>query len=249
MLFLDLTLDSPPENLALDEALLLDAEEHQAPREVVRIWESPPTFVVLGSSSRYEVEAKVANCQRDGVPILRRASGGAAIVTGRGCLMYGVLLDFGRSPHLRLIDQAHRHVLGLLVEAISKRVAGVEHVGTSDLAIAGRKFSGNSIRCKREHGLYHGTLLYDFPLACIAEYLGTPPRQPDYRRGRSHEAFVTNLSVAREELVAAVREAFSAREALAAWPRERHATARARKIRARRLDSAALRAVAVRMEV
>ncbi len=221
MLFLDLTLDSPQENLALDEALLLDAEEHEGPHEVVRIWESPATFVVLGSSSRYEVEANVANCQRDGVPILRRASGGAAIVTGRGCLMYAVLIDFERSPHLRLIDQAHRHVLGLLAESLSKRVAGVEHVGTSDLAIADRKFSGNSMRCKREHGLYHGTLLYDFPLACIAEYLRTPPRQPDYRRGRSHEAFVTNLSVTREELVAAVRDAFSAYEPLHTRPSDR----------------------------
>ncbi len=77
------------------------------------------------------------------------------------------------------------------------------------------------MRCKREHALYHGTLLYDFPLACIAEYLGTPPRQPDYRRGRSHEAFVTNLLVTREVLVNTVREAFSAREPLAAWPRDR----------------------------
>jgi lipoate-protein ligase A len=221
MLYLDLTLDSPQENLALDEAQLLDVEEKDGPREVVRIWESPATFVVLGSSSRYEVEANVANCQRDGVPILRRASGGAAIVTGRGCLMYAVLIDFERSPHLRLIDQAHRHVLGALAMSLSNRVPGVEHVGTSDLAIAGRKFSGNSMRCKREHALYHGTLLYDFPVECIADYLGTPPRQPNYRAGRSHEAFVTNLSVTREELVAAVREAFTAHEPLFAWPRDR----------------------------
>ncbi len=124
MLFLDLTLDSPQENLALDEALLLDADEHGGPREVVRIWESPATFVVLGSSSRYEVEANVANCQRDGVPILRRTSGGAAIVTGRGCLMYAVLIDFERSPHLRLIDQAHRHVLGTACRVSLEASAG-----------------------------------------------------------------------------------------------------------------------------
>ena len=135
--------------------------------------------------------------------------------------MYAVLIDFERSPHLRPIDQAHRHVLGLLAESLSKLVHGVEHVGTSDLAIADHKFSGNSMRCKRDHAIYHGTLLYDFPLACITKYLGTPPRQPDYRRGRPHEAFVTNLLVTREELVAAVREAFSAHEPLVAWPRDR----------------------------
>jgi lipoate---protein ligase len=220
MQFLDLTLDTPAENLALDEALLVEAEQKNSPADVLRLWESPTTVVVLGSSSRYESEAIVANCVREGVPILRRASGGAAIVTGRGCLMYSVLLSYLRRPHLRMIDEAHRHVLGKLARTFSKRLPAIEHLGTSDLALGRRKFSGNSMRCKREHVLYHGTLLYDFPLDCIAMYLGTPPRQPDYRRARPHETFVTNLPLAREEIVAAVREAFSAHAPLDAWPRE-----------------------------
>jgi lipoate-protein ligase A len=220
MQFLELTLETPAENLALDEALLVAAEEDEAPAEVLRLWESPTTVVVLGSSSRYESETIVASCLRDGVPILRRASGGAAIVTGLGCLMYGVVLSYERQPHLRMIEEAHRHVLGALARSFSKRVRGVEHLGTSDLALGGRKFSGNSMRCKRGHLLYHGTLLYDFPLPCIAEYLGTPARQPTYRKNRPHEEFVTNLPLSRDDLIAAVREGFSAHEPIAAWPRE-----------------------------
>jgi lipoate-protein ligase A len=220
MLFLDLTLNSPEENLALDEALLVEAEEDGAMVEVLRVWESPTTFVVIGSSSRYESEAVVTNCLRDGVPILRRTSGGAAIVTGPGCLMYAVVLSYKRRPHLRMIDEAHRHVLGALARSLSKYTPGVEHLGTSDLAIAGRKFSGNSMRCKREHVLYHGTLLYNFPLTCIAEYLGTPPRQPSYRKARTHDEFVTNLPLSRDDVIEVVREAFSANGPLDAWPRE-----------------------------
>ena len=39
MLFFDLTLDAPAENLALDEALLLEGEDTPKPREVLRLWE------------------------------------------------------------------------------------------------------------------------------------------------------------------------------------------------------------------
>src|SRR5262245_157649 len=108
MLILNLTLDTPAENLALDEALLLAAEESPEPQAVLRIWEPRQTFVVLGSSSRYETEANVDACAADGVPILRRPSGGAAIVTGPGCLMYAVVLSYEHHPHLQAIDEAHR---------------------------------------------------------------------------------------------------------------------------------------------
>jgi lipoate-protein ligase A len=93
-------------------------------------------------------------------------------------------------------------------------------MGTSDLAIAGRKFSGNSLRCKRDHLLYHGTLLYDFDLTLLGRLLKMPPRQPPYRAGRSHGEFVTNLSLPRDQLVQALAAAFGAAEPLDGYPHE-----------------------------
>jgi lipoate-protein ligase A len=221
MLLLDLTLDSAAENLALDEALLLEAEEAAGPYEVLRVWESDQTFVVIGSSSKVVGEVNVPSCRSDGVPVLRRSSGGAAIVTGPGCLMYAVVLSYDRHPHLRAVDLAHRHVLGRLAASIGRHIDGVREAGTSDLAIFDRKFSGNSLRCKRSHLVYHGTLLYGFPLEQIGHYLRFPERQPEYRQGRTHGEFVTNLPLDRATLVHAVREAFEAGESLREWPRER----------------------------
>jgi lipoate-protein ligase A len=223
MLILNLTLDTPAENLALDEALLLVAEESSGPQEVVRIFEPRQTFVVLGSSSRHGIEANGQACAADGVPILRRPSGGAAIVTGPGCLMYAVVLSYEHHPHLAAIDEAHRYVLSRLATAIGRRIPGVAPAGVSDLAIRNRKFSGNSMRAKRRHLLYHGTLLYDFPLALVGRFLGAPPRQPEYRANRSHSEFVTNLPIGREALCEAVQEAFDAKETLAEWPRDKTA--------------------------
>lgn len=223
MLFLDLTLNSSAENLALDEALLLEAEDAAQPFELLRLWEPRQTFVVLGSSSRRQDEVHIARCRADSVPVLRRPSGGAAILAGRGCLMYALVLSHERQPQLQAVDIAHRYVLGRLAAGIAARAPGVHQAGVSDLALGDRKFSGNSMRCKRRSLLYHGTLLYDFPLAQIGHYLRAPPRQPDYRRERHHGEFVVNLPLDRAALASAVREAFAAEEALVDWPRERTA--------------------------
>ena len=221
MQWLDLTLDSPAENLALDEALLDVAEESGEPTECLRIWESREPAVVIGRSSKVDVETRRDECARRGVPILRRSSGGAAVVIGPGCLMYAVVLSYQRRPELALLEEAHRFILGRVAAGVRRVVPGVELQGTSDLAWQGRKFSGNSLRCKRSHLLYHGTILYDFPVELVEQLLGVPPRQPAYRRGRSHDQFVVNLPATAETLRQEIVAAWDAPPARVAWPRQR----------------------------
>ena len=193
MRYLDLTLPTAAENLALDEALLEDAEAAGRPAEMLRLWESPQPLVVVGRSSRINVEVRVDACRAAGIPILRRVSGGAAIVAGPGCLMYALVLSYGRRPRLRLLSEAHRYVLGTLAAALRPLAPGVQCRGTSDLAIGEYKFAGNSARCRHDHLLYHGTLLYGFSLELIGRCLAMPPRMPEYRVGRPHGGFVANL--------------------------------------------------------
>jgi len=97
---LDLTLESPAENLALDEALLERAECGTKPLEMLRLWESPQPFVVLGRASRVADEVDQEKCRQLGLPILRRPSGGASVLAGPGCLMYAVILSYQRHPDL-----------------------------------------------------------------------------------------------------------------------------------------------------
>lgn len=218
MHLLDLTLPTPEENLALDEALLETAEAADDHPEVLRLWESPRPLVVIGRSSKIAEEVQRDTCTALDVPVLRRTSGGASIVAGPGCLMYAVILSVKQRPQLASLDAAHRTVLQPLATALAAQMPGVAWEGTSDLALHGRKFSGNSLRCKRGHVLYHGTLLYDFALQQVGELLATAPRQPAYRAGREHDAFVGNLPLGRDALRAAVLAAFPTVGELSAWP-------------------------------
>lgn len=216
---LDLTLETPEENLALDEALLDEADEAGRPTEVLRLWEPTQPIVVVGRSSRVSAEVDCERCQQMGITILRRSSGGATVLTGPGCLMYALVLSHERRPALQMISEAHRFVLETMSDLLASVASGVQPRGTSDLTISGRKFSGNSMRAKRTHLLYHGTLLYDFPLELIAKCLRMPPRQPEYRQERSHDDFLINLSASAAELRNALREGWNAHEPLRAWPR------------------------------
>jgi len=234
MKFLDLTLPTPAENLALDEALLnavdlgprppqtlplasiaaspLMPDQWDANSSVLRIWRAGQPVVVLGRSSQLRQEVHVDLARRRGIPILRRFSGGATVVVGPGCLMYSLLIHLDSKPGLRMLDVAHSWIMGRMLQAIRRIEPSVNFQGTCDLTLDGRKFSGNSLRVGRQWMLYHGTLLLDMQLSLIDELLLHPPREPSYRSGRPHENFVTNLNVDESTLIHALRESWQARE-------------------------------------
>ena len=220
MKLLDLTLESPRENVALDEALLETADE-TGHGEVLRLWEPLQPMVVLGRSTRVNDEVQRDFCQQHGISITRRSSGGASIVTGPGCLMYAVVLSFDTYPAARMIDEAHRTVLEPLTAALRELDPRTERRGTSDLALDDQKFSGNSLRCRRTHFLYHGTILYNFPLPLVAQALATAPRQPEYRQGRDHEAFITNFPTTASDIRQALCAAWPIEGTLDQWPMAR----------------------------
>lgn len=216
---LELTLPTPAENLALDEALLLDAEEGRG-GEVLRLWEWPAPAVVLGAGCRLARDVNEAACQRDGVPIRRRASGGGTVLLGPGCLLYSLILRYDRSPDLHDITASYGYILDRVRAALADLLPGIEHAGVSDLAAAGRKFSGNAQQRKRHHLLHHGTLLYDFDLAQVGRYLRMPERQPDYRGRREHAGFLVNLPVRADELRQRLRRAWGAATLGPTWPED-----------------------------
>ncbi len=209
MKYLDCTLPTPAENLALDEVLLDDGEA--AGDEVLRVWEPPAPFVVVGYGNTLETEVHLEACAREGVPVLRRASGGGTVVQMPGCLCYAVILRADRAPALTGIRETNRYVLSRVAATLAPLVAGtVELAGDTDLALGGRKFAGNSQRRKSRAVLFHGSLLLNADLACIGRLLPQPSRQPAYRGGRSHEEFLINLGLEPADVKQALRRAWEA---------------------------------------
>ncbi|KAA1261057.1 Lipoate-protein ligase LplJ [Rubripirellula obstinata] len=204
---------SPSMQLAIDEAMLFQAEEAGS-AERLRIWEFDQPTIVLGRSSKVDDEVDRQRCEANGISIQRRSSGGATVMGGPGCMMYSVLLSFQQHPGLQKIDQAHLYVMNRVLAAVQNQVPDAVHQGICDLTWQNRKFSGNSLRIARQHLLYHGTVLYDFDLDLLASCLDFAPRQPDYRQSRSHDSFVTNVELDPTVLASDLREQFLAIDAV-----------------------------------
>lgn len=202
--YVDHTYPDIASNLALDEALLLAAEERDG-GPVLRVWESPSLAVVLGASSRLQDEVDVERCHQDGVAIARRSSGGGTVVVGPGALNVTVVLPAVFAPGLDAVDRSQAYVLERVATGLRARVPEVRVQGLGDLTLGDRKFAGSAQRRLKHWFLVHLTMMYDFPVAPIVRYTRSPRRQPGYRAGRSHELFLTNINLSRDDLLDALR--------------------------------------------
>jgi len=218
MTWFDLTLPTPAENLAFDEALL-DGAESGAGGESLRFWESADYFVVVGYANRIASEVNVPACEAEGVPIHRRCSGGGTVLQGPGCLNYALVLRALEGTPLASIPGANGHIMERNRAAVERLLGRPVHVqGHTDLTLEGRKFSGNSQRRRRRFLLFHGTFLLGFDLLRLERLLAMPTREPDYRGGRSHREFITTLGLGAGDLKAALQATWQATSLGAAPP-------------------------------
>lgn len=211
---------SPVENLALDEALLDEVEEQDGD-PVLRFWESDRLFVVLGASSRPVDDVNLTACERDTVPVLRRASGGGTVLQGPGCLSYAFVFPLQLHPSLATIRGTNQFILERIAGALRRWEPTTAFRGISDLAIGERKISGNAQRRIRRALLFHGTVLYGMPGDVIARYLTHPARQPEYRRNRTHDVFLRTIEAPLQDIKHAIAEAWPIGSQLSPWPEAR----------------------------
>jgi len=196
MILKDVSLNSPEENILLDEALFISADKGTG-GEVLRFWESPQTFIVLGRIGQEQEDIDAQAALKDKIPVLRRTSGGGTVVQGRGCLNYTFVLSKNSDPAIADLRQSYQWISQKVIAALKH--AGVEAAfhPISDIALTSnqKKFSGNAQHRGKNFILHHGTILYDFDLSLIPRYLRMPKDIPKYRQNRPHSDFVTNISV------------------------------------------------------
>ncbi len=197
---LDLTLPSPEENLALDEALLDDCERGEA-GEVLRFWEPKQFFVVVGYANSVQKEVNTAFCAQHGIRILRRCSGGGTVLQAPGCLDYSLVLRIDRDPALWSIPGTNQYVLDRHAGALSALLRKqVTREGHTDLALGSLKFSGNAQRRRKDALLFHGAFLLAMDFDVLEKALPLPSKQPEYRQGRAHRDFLMNLGASADRI-------------------------------------------------
>ncbi|MBN1871635.1 MAG: lipoate--protein ligase family protein [Candidatus Omnitrophica bacterium] len=203
MILKDISFTYAQENISYDQTILELAEAGSS-EEVLRFWESETYFVVLGRASKAEVDLNMRNISRDGIEVIRRGSGGGTVLQGPGCLNYSLVLAYERHHLLKNIRSSYKFILQNISASLNKIGIRSKFEGLSDLAVEGRKFSGNAQCRRRRYLLHHGTILYAFHLDKIERYINIPHEAPAYRNGRSHKDFLTNIKAGAADIKKAI---------------------------------------------
>jgi lipoate-protein ligase A len=200
MLLVDYHFTKPEENLSCDEVLLNFCDANDGP-DLLRFWESPSYFVVLGYTKSLQKEVDITECKQQQIPILRRCSGGGTVVQGSGCLNYSLISKIPSEEFPHNIPATNCRVMKMQRDALRELLSGnVEICGHTDLTWNGLKFSGNAQRRKSRYFLFHGTILLNFDIDLMQKVLFMPEVQPEYRDGRSHQSFITNLPLSKDQV-------------------------------------------------
>ncbi|MCK5006387.1 MAG: lipoate--protein ligase family protein [Spirochaetales bacterium] len=156
-----------------------------------RLYEQREVCVVMGAGRKAEEDVFLEQAEADAIPVLRRRGGGGTVVLSPGQLVLAVVTEV-TSPFQNLqYFQAINDWFRLALQPLG--VSGIEDRGISDLAIGGKKILGTSLYRRRKILFYQASLMVDNDLSLFERYLRIPSRVPDYRRGRGHLEFCTNL--------------------------------------------------------
>lgn len=184
--------------MAIDEAILNARIAKQVPN-TLRLYRWDPSTASIGrnQSLKDEVDTKVA--QESGVDVVRRISGGGAVLHDRDReITYSVILtesDFhAQFGELKNVEVFHKITEGI-VKALNKLSIqpdlGVIHCPA--IFIKGKKISGNAQARQKGVILQHGTILLDVDPELMYSILKTPQGIPKAHMVRSVRAKVTGI--------------------------------------------------------
>ncbi len=157
-----------------------------------RSWEPQMRVVVLGRGNSAATEANEQHCALDDVAIIRRRGGGGTVLLGPGILVISLVKQV---RHQFRIKEYFRQINDYIIAALhTLNIHDLNQRGHSDICIGEQKILGSSMYRKKYVLFYTASLMVSNELTDIDRYLKHPSKEPDYRKGRSHSAFLTTLS-------------------------------------------------------
>ncbi|MCX7995285.1 MAG: lipoate--protein ligase family protein, partial [candidate division WOR-3 bacterium] len=171
--FLDTGVLSAAENMAIDEMLLKLRALNKIP-DTIRVLQFNPPAVLAGFHQSIEQEVRVDYCQKNGIDINRRITGGGTVFFDKSQLGWEIICskEFFNDhlPNAELFKRLSMPVIGLLEHlGINARFRG-----RNDIEVNGRKISGTGGAEWNRAFLFQGTLLVDFDVDTMLRALRVP---------------------------------------------------------------------------
>ena len=122
----------------------------------LHLYRRKPPGVTLGYFLNASQSADLSFCKKNGIKVIRRLSGGGAIYTDEGQLVYGLVVrDLLPAAPLKCFEI----VCGALVKALGALGCKAVYSPVNDVLTLGKKLSGSALVNRGRIKLAHGTVI------------------------------------------------------------------------------------------
>ncbi|OWZ21169.1 hypothetical protein PHMEG_0004322 [Phytophthora megakarya] len=154
-----------------------------------------PATIVMGISGKPENLLHQDAVKRDGIPVLKRFSGGGTVIVDHNTVFTTFICKQEDFPQVRpypreIMAWSQEFFLPFFSRMCKKDLTF--SLREDDYVFNDRKFGGNAQSLSKGRWLHHTSFLWDFDPKNM-EYLTNPARQPKYRQQRSHLDFLCPL--------------------------------------------------------
>ncbi|MCL2424757.1 MAG: lipoate--protein ligase family protein [Oscillospiraceae bacterium] len=132
---------------------------------VLMIWQTDKT-VMLGNNQIVNAEVNLDFASNENIKIVRRSSGGGAIYTDSGTVLYTTIQPLNKDAKYYREETA-ANIIGVL-ETMG---APAYREGRNDILLDGKKISGFAQYISGSHICTHGSLLYDTDIEALTRVL------------------------------------------------------------------------------
>ena len=179
--------------MSIDEAVAI-ARTSGENRNTIRLYRWKPSAVSIGYFQSLQQEVDLDACERLGIDVIRRITGGGAVFHDYdGEITYSLVAPETDPRMPQDILESYRLICSCIISGLQKLGVDAEFKPVNDIMAGGRKISGNAQT--RRHGvvLQHGTILVDSDAKKIFTVLKVSGAKISDKAIMSAEERVTNL--------------------------------------------------------
>ncbi|MCL2815490.1 MAG: lipoate--protein ligase [Oscillospiraceae bacterium] len=174
--------------LAAEEYITRNFDKFEEP--VFMFWRTEKC-VVIGRSQIAAAEVDLQAAHFHNVQIFRRSSGGGAMFSDPGNIMYSLITAFDEFEDPKKIE--YEKLIGPMTGALNKMGIPAVSEGRNDITVEGTKISGLAQYAVKKSLCTHGTLLYEADLDMLARVLKPDDEKVSSKALKSVRARVTRL--------------------------------------------------------
>jgi lipoate-protein ligase A len=189
-------------NMALDETLLKDLVDHDTP--ILRLYGWQPPCVSIGYFQSMEEEVDVLKCGTMGVDVVRRITGGGAVLHE-----FELTYTFITKNYPANILESYELICEPVVLCLNRLGYNAKYVPLNDIVVDNKKVSGNAQTRKNNTLLQHGTILLAVDIEKMFSMLKVPSEKIKDKMIKDVNARVTGINKSFEEVASNLKESFA----------------------------------------